>query len=214
MSQKIYKIVFTGGPCGGKTTALPLAAQELEREGFKVFTVPEVATIVINGGVKNIGQLPDIDMQKYVAVQRQIVRLQLALEDEFFRLAESFSGIPRLILLDRGVMDASAYMPKGSFSSVLKSLNLSVPEIMSRYDSVLHLRSAAYGAEKFYTLDNNTARRERSLDEARLMDDKTREAWEGHENFHILHNEGISFEDKLRHALDHIYRLVKEDLPT
>jgi len=46
----IYKIVLTGGPCGGKSTALSIMSDRLRSFGFRVFIVPEAATIVITGG--------------------------------------------------------------------------------------------------------------------------------------------------------------------
>jgi hypothetical protein len=50
----IYKVVLTGGPCGGKTTGQDRLASFFETLGWKVFRVPETATILINGGVKYV----------------------------------------------------------------------------------------------------------------------------------------------------------------
>ena len=38
-SYEITKIVFTGGPCGGKTTAITTIAERLRENGFIVFVV-------------------------------------------------------------------------------------------------------------------------------------------------------------------------------
>jgi len=46
----IYKICLTGGPCAGKTTALTQLTDHLTEKGFKVFTVPEVPTLTMEGG--------------------------------------------------------------------------------------------------------------------------------------------------------------------
>lgn len=48
--QVIYKICLTGGPCAGKTTALVSLKDRLNERGFKVFMVPEVPTMTMNGG--------------------------------------------------------------------------------------------------------------------------------------------------------------------
>ncbi len=40
-SAPFYKLVLTGGPCGGKTTALARLSSYLRERGFEVFTVPE-----------------------------------------------------------------------------------------------------------------------------------------------------------------------------
>lgn len=36
----IYKIVITGGPCGGKSTSLDRIQKDLTEKGFRVFSVP------------------------------------------------------------------------------------------------------------------------------------------------------------------------------
>ena len=41
----IKRIVLTGGPCAGKTTALVRVIEHFNNLGFKVFCVPEVPTI-------------------------------------------------------------------------------------------------------------------------------------------------------------------------
>ncbi len=38
--QPIYKIVITGGPCGGKSTSLTKIQEEMGKQGFRVFSVP------------------------------------------------------------------------------------------------------------------------------------------------------------------------------
>jgi len=46
----VYKICITGGPCAGKTSGLALLSEKLRDEGFNVFTVPEAATMISDGG--------------------------------------------------------------------------------------------------------------------------------------------------------------------
>lgn len=36
----IYKIVITGGPCGGKSSSLARIQKDLSEKGFRVFSVP------------------------------------------------------------------------------------------------------------------------------------------------------------------------------
>lgn len=42
--NNIKKIVLTGGPCAGKTTALVRIIEHFSGLGYKVFTIPEVPT--------------------------------------------------------------------------------------------------------------------------------------------------------------------------
>lgn len=48
--KHIYKLVLTGGPCSGKTTALEELKSFLTKHGFKVFTTPEAATTLFLNG--------------------------------------------------------------------------------------------------------------------------------------------------------------------
>lgn len=50
--QPIIRVVITGGPCSGKTTGLLYFKKELERLGYVVFCLPEVATMLMRGGAR------------------------------------------------------------------------------------------------------------------------------------------------------------------
>lgn len=43
----IYKVVLTGGPCAGKTTTMARLRTFFENLGWKVYSVPEAATILL-----------------------------------------------------------------------------------------------------------------------------------------------------------------------
>ncbi|KAL3268603.1 hypothetical protein HHI36_007710 [Cryptolaemus montrouzieri] len=47
-----YKLVLTGGPCGGKTTGQTRLCTFFENLGWKVFRVPETASVLLSGGIK------------------------------------------------------------------------------------------------------------------------------------------------------------------
>ena len=48
---KVSKIVLTGGPCAGKTTALTWINNYFSQRGYTVLFVPETATELISNGV-------------------------------------------------------------------------------------------------------------------------------------------------------------------
>ena len=48
--KHVYKLVLTGGPCSGKTTALEELKTFLTKHGYKVFTTPEAATTLFLNG--------------------------------------------------------------------------------------------------------------------------------------------------------------------
>ena len=70
--------------------------------------------------------------------------------------------------------------------------------LRARYDGVLHLVSAAMGAEEHYSGENNAARRE-SVEEARVQDERIRGCWLGHPGFTLISNRGY-FERKARNC--------------
>ena len=57
-----------------------------------------------------------------------------------------------LVICDRGLMDASAYIEHPQWLELLKKLNLQEESMCEdRYHHVVHMVSAAYGAEDFYS---------------------------------------------------------------
>jgi hypothetical protein len=67
-------------------------------------------------------------------------------------------------------MDPSAYIDRDSWLKMLNELELEEIDIRDhRYDIVVHLVSAAKGAEAFYSAENNTVRSE-GLELARKLD--------------------------------------------
>ena len=59
--------------------------------------------------------------------------------------------------------------------------------MMTRYDQVIHMVSAARGAETFYTLENHSCRYE-GIEDAREVDQRAGEAWVGHPYLDVVDN--------------------------
>ena len=102
----IYRICLTGGPCAGKTTAFSTLNTALSDRGFRVFQVPEAATMLMKGGA--FIQSGKMSFSNAVKFQINLMKMQMALEDNFLEIALSCDK-PSVILCDRGVMDGSAY---------------------------------------------------------------------------------------------------------
>ena len=77
----------------------------------------------------------------------------------------------------------------------------------NRYDAVLHLVTAADGAEKFYASLNNEARYE-SVAEAIEKDKRLQKAYLGHRNFHISDNNVVDFNTKINKAKETVQRIL------
>lgn len=99
--ESLYRVVLTGGPCGGKTTALAMLKERLESFGFLVVTVPEAATLLFSGGVP----APQDEASTFV-FQMHLLRLQRELEDAITTLARG-TGRRAVVVCDRGLMDGA-----------------------------------------------------------------------------------------------------------
>lgn len=200
--QKITKIVLTGGPCAGKTTALARIIQYFTNRGYAVYAQPESATLFNQAGVNFLTD----DKELFFESEKQLLSFQLHTENCFRKLAEK-TGKPTIIVYDRGVMDVAAYMSSDMWQALLDEMGLNDVEVRDkRYDAVLHLCTAAKGAEEFYTCENNSSRTE-NIEQAVALDDKIIKAWTGHPHFRIVPNSG-TFEDKLNAVLAEISSIL------
>ena len=204
--KKITKIVVTGGPCAGKSTAQSWIQQTFEKKGYAVLFVPESATELITSGVAPWTLESNFDFQN------AILKLQIAKENIFEQSAKKIYGKDKvLIVCDRGVLDNKAYMEKQEFEKILKVNNLSETTLRDEYDAVFHLVTCAKGAEEFYTLENNSARTE-TVAEAISLDDKLISAWTGHPHFRVIDNSS-NFENKMKKLIAEISAILGEPVP-
>ena len=192
--KKILRIVITGGPCGGKTTALEEISKIFRVQGYTVFTVNETATELINDGVKPFGNEKDLLAIK--DFQQAVLDAQLYKEGIREFAAKCCGNDKVVILYDRGILDNRAYLKDEEFKEMIDKKGITEAQIISRYDLVIHLVTAAAGKEEFYTTDNNTARTE-TVEEARERDKKTMETWSTHPNQVIIGNDCL-FDEKIK----------------
>ena len=202
----IKKIVLTGGPCAGKTTALVKITEYFSGFGYRVFTVPEVPTIYSTAGWNYL--TPNREL--YYRGERAILETQLALENQFIRLAEVCRK-PVLIVCDRGTMDISAYIKPEEWEEITAMAGTNSNALRERYDAVFHLVSAADGAEQYYTTATNATRYEQANEEglrlARELDKKVIKAWTGHPHLSVI-NTHDDFQNKLNRVLSEIAKVV------
>ncbi len=133
--------------------------------------------------------------------------MQKNMEDYFINLA-LISGQPSVILFDRGCADAKAYTDDETFQTVLDETGYNLVYLRDkRYDAVLHLITAADGAEKFYTSENNVARYE-NVEQAIETDRRTIKAWTGHQRHIIIDNSGSGFDFKLARIIKSVEKFI------
>lgn len=201
-------VAMTGGPCAGKSTCLVKAQAHLEKHGIRTVILSEVATELISAGFSPVkGWKDSLDFQLHVlkySIQRERSYISM--------LGDLIQGEkPPVILCDRGTLDGMAYAGEKNFEVIARSLRLDSFSLAERYVAVIHLVTAADGAEEFYTLDNNSARTE-TPEEARALDAKTYAAWHGHRHLFRIDN-STGFNDKVRRAVASLARVLHMEQP-
>ena len=185
------RIVVTGGPGGGKTTAADLFRREI---GEDVVIVPEAATLLFSGG------FPRLD-SAIEPTQKTIYHLQRNLED-----VQSAAYPDRILLCDRGTVDGAAYWPGDHPTGFFEAVGSSLEAELQRYDAVIFFETAARGGLQ---IEGGNPTRVENLEQAVQLDAKLRELWSKHERFTLVpHNP--SFFKKLTFGLASIESLVAQ----
>ncbi len=187
------RIVITGGPGGGKTTALDLFRREI---GDRVAVVPEVATMLFSSGLPRSADTPSVKI-----VQSAIYQMQHYLE----KLCET-QHPGRMLLCDRGTIDGAAYWPDDHPHEFFHAQGTTLHEELTRYDAVLFFESAAVGG---MMIEGNNPTRIESPSEAIELDTKLRNLWSRHSRF-VLVPHNISFFKKISSGLAAMESIVTQ----
>ena len=181
--------MLTGGPGAGKTAVLELIRHSFCRH---VLVLPESAGIVFGGGFPRQGLDPCAR-----SAQRAIFYVQRELET----CADADN--PAVVLCDRGTLDGLAYWPEGE-ESFWSSLGTSAEQELSRYDTVIQLRtpSAAQG------YNHSNPLRTESAASAREIDDRILAAWSAHPRRFVV-EASASFLDKATRGIE----LLRHEVP-
>jgi hypothetical protein len=191
-------IVLTGGPGGGKSTLI----DELQRDpawSGRFVALPEAISLMRHVGISPGEQL----------FQRAMVHLQMALEDGLKRALGPDD--PRALLCHRGSLDPLAYwLDRGwSEAEFLQYTGTTLSEHYQRYTAVIHLVTAADGAEAYYARWPE-AHRPETIEDAVRLDRLLHRVWGQHPAYHRIENEGRDWAAKSEAAKD-ILRSVLEE---
>jgi predicted ATPase len=190
--SRSIRIVLTGGPGGGKTTAADMIAREFPD---RVVALKETATILFEGGFPRNGG---------PAARRAC---QLAIYGTQCRLEEAVAAEhpDRILLCDRGTLDGCAYWPAGP-EDFFATLGTTAERERARYDAVIFFESAAVAG---HDVDRRNRFRIESTAEAARLDAALRSAWSQHPRFRLIPH-SPSFFAKVGAAIKEFASLVKE----
>jgi predicted ATPase len=186
------RIVVTGGPGGGKTTAADLFRREI---GERVVIVPESATLLFSGGFPR-----SFEPHARIAAQRAIYHVQTNLED-----VQSALYPERILLCDRGTVDGAAYWP-GQADEYFAAVGSSHERELARYDAVLFFQTAAAGG---MSVEGGNPTRIENNAQAVELDDRLHALWAKHSRFLVVpHNP--SFVKKIMSGLAMLESIVAQ----
>lgn len=186
------RIVLTGGPGGGKTTAADLFRREI---GERVVVVPEAATLLFSGGFPR-----STETHARRSAQCAIYHVQRNLED-----VQSALYPDRVLLCDRGTLDGAAYWPNRD-ENFFDAVGSTEQAELDRYDAVIFFETAAAGG---ISVEGGNPTRIESNEQALGLDRRLRDLWSKHPRFVVVpHN--TSFVKKILFGLAALESIVAQ----
>lgn len=190
---RVRRIVLTGGPGSGKSTAAAFLAREFVED---LWVLPESATLLYRGGLPRARD----DRGQQVA-QRAIYTVQRSLED-----ATALQHPERVQLCDRATVDGAAYWPDGP-DEFFRAMGTTRTTELGRYDAVVFMHTAAMlpaGYER--DLEVRTEDREQAVE----LDRRVYELYRDHPVLVSIES-SASFLDKLTRVRNAVDALVHPD---
>lgn len=195
----IKRIVLTGGPCAGKTSAIRILKDYFEKKNYIVLYIDETATKIINQGITPYGDNA-ISMYEF---QKYVFKNQLEEEEKIDNYIKNIKDKDIIVLYDRCLIDNKSYVTEEEFNNLLKEFNIDINKYISKFDLFIHMVTAAIGTNK-YNLFTNNARVENKK-QAIQLDNKIKECYNNINNHKIVDNRS-NFQDKVNYVI----KLIEE----
>lgn len=204
-ATKSISVLLTGGPGGGKSSALACLRDRLTRRGFQVLVVPETATPLFSnsGGYDPAWH----GTKKHVDLQKILTRYQLDQEKAFRGLAQ-LRDKPYVLLHDRGCLDGRLFCTEAEWAETLEALDVKEADLLKNYDLVIHMTTCASGStNKFYEFGPGSSNpaRYHNAEQAIETDVQAQQIYKAHPQVRVVAN-FPEFQDKL----DTVVRYVTE----
>lgn len=202
--RRVVRIVLTGGACAGKSRMLEELRTVMKEKGIPAAFVKECATQLLAEGYTP-------ERWGNVAFQHAIFRRQLLNENRAFRRmlpAAKETGLPVLLICDRGLCDGGAYLPPDTFGTICRSFEYSRKRLLGRYQGVLFLDSMATRTDlPFDVKRGNGLRLEEDRGEALLSNERSFAAWSDHPNL-VRIPSSEQFDGKVQQTADALMRMI------
>lgn len=158
--METYKIVLTGGPCGGKSNSIEFLSKKLIEQNYSVKIVEETANSLLK-----LGYIPSVNISTF-DFQNLLFKIQF--------LNEYMSeGKSKILLCDRGLFDGKVYINENDFQRILDANKVKEKELFSTYDCALYFRSISHE----YPDEFSKKRIFESPEIGRIRDERCKEIW-------------------------------------
>lgn len=194
------KLVITGGPQAGKSTIIRVIKKEF---GNRVALVSEASTAILEGGFPIPNQDVPWSQELQDTLQSAILPLQIAMEKGEKIRAKHLGA--EILICDRGILDGAAYT-SGGVAEFCRKYNLNLPDVLNRYDTILHLESVAVSNPEEHGNTSNRVRFE-PLKVAQDLELRTLSAWEDHPR-QLIFKGRKGFEGKIREVISEVRRIL------
>jgi len=202
--HQVVRVLLTGGPGAGKTSALATLRDRLARLGVQALLVPETATELLrNSG----GYEPSWHgTPRHIAMQEVFMRHQLSQENGYIALAGLRPEKPAVLLCDRGLLEGRVFCSPEQWDECLRRLDTSDEKLLQRYDVIVHMKSTACGMENLYEYGpgSNNPNRFHTPEQARKWDEDAEFVHSSHPCYRVVEN-NPDFSQKIESVLEHVY---------
>jgi len=194
---KVFKLVITGGPCGGMSTGIKEIEKHYTALGYKVILINQTSDELIKGGVTP-WEGESIDFHY------TLLSIQLYKERMYSDWSGHLNSDKVLIVCERGALDYKVHLTQTDFDILMEKLNTNEVDLRESYDAVFHLISVVnISEEAYYKHKKNDKGKIESPEQIRAFNEKFLTAWTGHPNLYILEST-TDFESKIANLISEI----------
>lgn len=200
------RIVFTGGPLGGKSTIMSyLEGVYKDKAGF----MTEVASMLLTNGYPKPGSDVSYSEAWLDYINETIIPTQIAMENGHLHAA--VENHKNTVFFDRGLLDPAAYLPNG-YDTMVERYGIDIDMVKSRYSMVIHLQSlACHSTEEYERLCGTNPARYDTAAMAIERDRVLMQAWKNHPNLRII-PANTSMEEKIQLVLSILHPIMNVEV--